>query len=94
MNKKTYIVIGLVVVVALLLLVSVLRTTSLGGLTHNVVETFVPGIIVGSNEEPACFKVQDTDKAGWSYITYLNGVATTTGGVAAAFTIPAPCVGK
>ena len=71
-----------------------IKVTSFGGLIHNVVETFIPGIIIGSEQEPACIKVMDTDKGGWTYLTYLNGIETTTGGTAGAFEIPDACVGK
>lgn len=92
MSKKL-IIIG-IALVGVIALVALVRPTSFGGLVHNMLESFVPGIVVGDAQNPACIKVMDTDKGGWSYITYLNGVQTVTGGAAGAFVIPSACTGK
>lgn len=100
MNKN--LTIGIIVVALLVLVVGLIvinSNKSLGGITHNTLEQFVSGVVVGSSESPACIKVQDTDKGGWSYITYLNGTETVTGGSAAAlaaqeWSIPSACTGK
>lgn len=104
MNKTTYIVIGVVAVALLLFGFSVVKSPSLGGLMHNNAEQYSAGIVIGSSLKPACIKVADTDVAsggGFSYITYLNGVETVTGGTLATmqgqvasyqWTIPTACV--
>jgi len=92
MNKTTlYLIVGVVAVALLLFGYSFFKSSPLGGLVHNVVESFVPGVIVGSPSKAACIKVRDTDEGGWSYITYLNGVETVTGGAAGAFVVPTDC---
>ena len=92
MNKTTlYLVVGIVAVTLLLFGYGFFKSSPLGGLVHNVVESFVPGVIVGSPSKAACVKVRDTDESGWSYITYLNGVETVTGGNATSFAVPADC---
>lgn len=103
MNIYTYIIVGVVAVSLLLFGYLAIKPTYLGGLIHNIAEHFIGGIIIGSAESPACIKVMDTDKGGWSYITYLNGVETVTGGNPALvqgvitgyqWSIPDACVGK
>ena len=95
-NTTKYIVIGVVAVALLLLGYNILMSSPLGGLVHNAPEYFTSGILVGSPSKAACIKVQDTDEGGWSYITYLNGVETVTGGSAATlnsgWVIPDDCV--
>jgi hypothetical protein len=90
-----YVVIGIVAVTLLLIGYNTLSPT-LGGLVHNAIEQFSQGIMVGDAQTPACIKVMDTDKGGWSYITFLNGVQTVTGGSASAlatnsWVIPSAC---
>ena len=70
MSNKTKIVIGIVVIALLLLGWLLLKPANLGGSTHNSVENFIAGLIIGSpGNKAACIKVQDTDEGGWSYIT-------------------------
>jgi hypothetical protein len=94
MSKNIKIIIVVVAVVGVLALIALVKPASFGGTVHNIVEQFVPGIVIGDAQNPTCIKVSDTDKGGWSYITYLNGVETVTGGTAGAFTIPNSCLGK
>uniref|UniRef100_A0A6H1ZFT5 Uncharacterized protein n=1 Tax=viral metagenome TaxID=1070528 RepID=A0A6H1ZFT5_9ZZZZ len=93
MSKNTilYTVIALIGVIAL---VALINPTPLGGLVHTTFEHFVQGISLGSGNIVGCTRVRDTDKAGWSYITYLNGVATATGGASGAFNIPDACLNR
>ena len=79
MNKK-YIIVGVVVVALLLLVGFFMRPVSLGGTVHSAAEIFYNGFLVGDKTNAACLKVRDTDESGWSYITFLNGVQTVTGG--------------
>lgn len=95
MSKTIYIVIG-VVAVTLLLVVFGFKSSPLGGINHNVIEKFTEGIMIGSREIAACIKVQDSDRGGWSYVTFLNGVETVTGGSASGLAagdwyIPSAC---
>jgi hypothetical protein len=94
--KTKFIVIGVVAVTLLLVVIFGFKSSPLGGLVHNTIESFTPGLIVGGVEKAACIKVRDTDEGGWSYITYLNGVETVTGGSAATldlnWTIPTDCL--
>ena len=88
------IIIGAIILFVGLFIGNQIGKSVFGGILHNVVETFIPGIIVGSKQQPACIKVMDTDKGDWSYITYLNGVETVTGGASGYFSIPDACAGK
>lgn len=96
MNEKNFpIVMMIIVFIVGFGIAWILRSpASMGGLVHNAMETFTQGIRVGDPTVPACFIVEDTDKGGYSYITYLDGVETVTGGAAGAFVIPDACKNK
>lgn len=55
------------------------RDDSLGGTINMGQRDFPDGLSVGENST-FCFKVRDSDNAGWTYVSALNGVvnATTT----------------
>ena len=80
MSKKNKVIVGVLVLVVVFVVGFLLgnsKVGTLGGAIHNTIETF-PGIILGSQYNAACIKMQDSDAAGWSYVTILNGTVYAT----------------
>ena len=64
-----------------------------GQFTGRLVASATPSTYpaIGTSTTPGCVIMGDTDAAGLSYTTVLNGTLTTTGGTAGQFTIPEDC---
>jgi len=92
MSKNISIFVG-IAIVGVLALVALIHPVSFGGIVHNAVEHFVPGLVIGDAQHAGCFKVEDTDKGGYSYITYLNGTEYVTASTGSTWTPPAACAG-
>lgn len=67
--------------------------TGSGKLSGHLVATATPSTYptIGGSTQPGCIVMGDTDAAGISYTTVLNGTLTTTGGASGQFTIPEDC---
>jgi len=95
MTKKDKIfVVGVLIVFAVAFYFIGRQTARLGGFVEPLQTTFSSGITLGDEEQAPCFKIMDTDRGGYTYVTALDGVLTATGGAAGTFTIPSACGGK
>lgn len=75
--NKNYIIIGIVITLALIVIILTLSQTKMGSI-RNIADTFVNGMVVGSSEGGGCIKMRNSGNTGWMYI-YIDstlGVVT------------------